>query len=138
MSDFVVDASATLAWCFRDESVGWVDGLFQRLTSDSQAFVPRHWAFEVANSFLIAMRRGRAKRQELQRAFQNLASLPIYTDMTSDTTIFTTLVTFAERHRLSVYDAAYLELALRSHLPLATLDGDLRAAAVSAGVTVLK
>lgn len=68
------------------------------------------------------MRRGRAKRQELQRAFQNLASLPIYTDMTSDMTIFTTLVSFAERHRLSVYDAAYLELALRSRWrrPMAT------------------
>jgi predicted nucleic acid-binding protein len=138
MADCVVDASATLAWCFWDEPVDWVEALFRRLASGGEAFVPRHWAFEIANSFVIAMRRGRATRQDLDRAFHALRALPIYTDMTGDTTVFTALVTLAEKYRLSVYDAAYMELAMRSRLPLATLDSDLRAAAVSAGIAVLK
>jgi predicted nucleic acid-binding protein len=137
MARFVVDASATLAWCFHDESVGWVDALFQRFTSDSEAVVPRHWAFEVANAFVIAMRRGRITRLGLDQNFQILRSLPIHTDIAGDSTIFTTLVGLAEKHRLSVYDAAYLELAMRTHFPLATLDDDVRDAAVSSGITVI-
>ncbi|MGB2621235.1 MAG: type II toxin-antitoxin system VapC family toxin [Candidatus Acidiferrum sp.] len=138
MADFVVDASATLVWCFRDEPVDWIETLFRSLISGREAIVPRHWAFEVANSFVIAMRRGRATRLELERAFHALRALPIYTDMTGDATVFTAMVNLAEKHRLSVYDAAYMELAMRSRLPLATLDDDLRAAAASAGIAVLK
>jgi predicted nucleic acid-binding protein len=138
MADFAVDASATMAWCFRDESVEWVEALFSQLTPQSRVLVPRHWSFEVANSFLIAMRRGRLAKPVLEQNFEVLRALPIYTDMTSDATIFTALVSLAERHRLSVYDAAYMELAMRSRLPLATLDDDLRSAAVSAGIAVLQ
>ncbi len=138
MADFVVDASAATAWCFRDESVGWVEALFGQLTPHSRVLVPRHWSFEVANSFLIAMRRGRLTKAELEQNFGVLRALPIYTDMTGDATVFTAMVNLAEKHRLSVYDAAYMELAMRSRLPLATLDDDLRAAAVSAGIAVLK
>jgi|GEM_PF-2712129 len=57
MPEFVVDASATLAWFFRDEAVGWVDALFQQFKTANHGIVPRHWAFEVANSFVIAARR---------------------------------------------------------------------------------
>jgi|SRR5580704_978183 predicted nucleic acid-binding protein len=138
MASFVVDASATLAWCFRDETIGWVEALFDQLTSGSEILVPRHWAFEVANSFVIAMRRGRLTNQGMEQNFAVLRALPIYTDMTGDSTVFTAMVGLAEKYRLSVYDAAYIELAMRSRLPLATLDGDLRAAAVSAGIAVLK
>lgn len=138
MADFVVYASATLAWCFRDEAVVWVDDLFRKLTLKSEAIVPRHWAFEVANAFVIAMRRGRITKQDLYRAFQDLRALPIYTEMTNDAAIFTTLVPLAEKHELSVYDAAYIELALRSRLPLATLDQDLQAVAVSVGIQTLR
>lgn len=137
MADFVVDASATLAWCFQDESVDWVDALFRRLILGSEAIVPRHWAFEVANAFVIAMRRGRATQQDLQRAFFNLRSLPIYTEMTDDSAIFTTLVELAGKHQLSVYDAAYIELAMRCRVPLATCDSDLRAAAISVGLSFI-
>ena len=137
MARYVVDASATLAWCFHDESVGWVDALFQRLASDSEAIVPRHWAFEVANSFVVALRRGRMTRHGLEQSFQILRSLPIHTDITADNTIFTVVVVLAEKHGLSVYDAAYLELAIRTHSPLATLDDDVRAAAVSSGIAVV-
>jgi predicted nucleic acid-binding protein len=138
MADFVVDSSATLAWCFRDESIGWVEALFQQLTPHSEILVPRHWAFEVANAFVIAMRRGRLTIQGLEQNFEVLRALPIYTEMTSDSSVFTTMVRLAEKHGLSVYDAAYLELAKRANLPLATLDDDLRRAAVSAGVAVLR
>jgi predicted nucleic acid-binding protein len=137
MADFVVDASATLAWFFRDEAVGWVDALFQQLRRNKEGIAPRHWALEVANSFVSAVRRGRLTKPMLDRNLGALRGLPIYTDMTSDSTVFASLVPLAEKHRLSVYDAAYLELALRERLPLATLDDDLRAAAVTEGIIVL-
>ena|SRR5579859_3404741 len=138
MPEFVVDASATLAWFFRDEAVGWVDAFFQQFKTAKHGIVPRHWAFEVANSFVVAMRRGRLTKQALSRNLDALRALPIYTDMTGDAAIFTTIVALAEQHGLTVYDAAYLEFAMRSRLPRATLDSDLRAAAASAGITLVK
>jgi predicted nucleic acid-binding protein len=138
MADFVVDASAALAWFFRDEAVGWGDALFQQLRGDREALAPRHWPLEVANSFVIAMRRGWLARQALDQNLDALRSLSIYIDMAGDAAIFTSMVALAQTHGLSVYDAAYLELAIRSRLPLATLDDDLRSAAVSSGITVLK
>jgi predicted nucleic acid-binding protein len=76
-------------------------------------------------------------RHGLEQSFQILRSLPIHTDITADNTIFTVVVVLAEKHGLSVYDAAYLELAIRTHSPLATLDDDVRAAAVSSGIAVV-
>jgi predicted nucleic acid-binding protein len=137
MADFVVDASATLAWFFRDEAVGWVDTLFRQLRIDKEAMAPRHWPLEVANSFVVALRRGRLAKPLLQRNLDALRGLPIYTDMAGDAMVFARLVPLAEKHGLSVYDAAYLELALRERLPLATLDNELRSAAAAERVALL-
>lgn len=136
MARFVVDASATLSWCFKDESVDWIDALFRGLSSGDEVLVPRHWALEVANSLLMAMRRGRMKREELDRALRILLSLPIQTDLIADAVLFDRVPALAERYALTAYDAAYLELALRERLPLATLDAQLGAAANSAGIVL--
>jgi predicted nucleic acid-binding protein len=138
MSRFVLDASATLAWCFQDESVDWVDALFRGLGAGDQAIVPRHWALEISNSFLMAVRRGRMKREELDRALQILLALPIQADLIADSVLFEKIPILAEKYALTAYDAAYLELALRERLPLATLDGELGAAASSAGVALAR
>ena len=136
MARCVVDASATLSWCFKDESVDWIDALFKRLSSGDELLVPRHWALEVANSLLVAVRRGRMKREELDRALRILLALPIQTDLIADSVLFERIPALAERYALTAYDAAYLELALREKLPLATLDGQLGAAATSAGIVL--
>ncbi len=136
MSRFVLDASATLAWCFKDESVDWIDSLFRGLGAGDQAVVPRHWTFEIVNSFLMAVRRGRMKRDELDRALRILLALPIHTDLIGDAVLFDKISILAEQYALTAYDAAYLELALRERIPLATLDGQLRAAAISAGAAL--
>jgi predicted nucleic acid-binding protein len=137
MPDFVVDASATLSWCFQDEAVDWVDALFQNLDSGVEIVVPRHWALEVANALLVAMRRGRITKDGLRGAIRILFLLPIRNDDAGDSVVFTVAIGLAEKHRLSVYDAAYVELAMRANLPLATLDDDLRRAAVAEGITLV-
>jgi predicted nucleic acid-binding protein len=112
MSRFVLDASATLAWCFKDESVDWIDSLFRGLGAGDQAVVPRHWALEIANAFLMALRRGRMKRDELDRALRVLLALPIHTDLIADAVLFDKIPILAEQYALTAYDAAYLEFAI--------------------------
>jgi predicted nucleic acid-binding protein len=134
MSVFVPDASATLAWCFEDEASDWTEALLARLTSVDTAVVPQHWPVEVANTFLVAVRRGRITRERSARFFRDLLALPIRIDSTSREVAFSRVFALAEKHGLTVYDAAYLELAIRESIALATLDNDLRTAARAAGV----
>jgi predicted nucleic acid-binding protein len=72
MARFVVDASATLAWCFTDESVAWIETLFRGFATGDELVAPRHWALEVANSLLMALRRGRMNRGELELTLRTL------------------------------------------------------------------
>lgn len=134
MSVFVPDASATVAWCFKDESSEWTEALLARFKAGDTAIVPQHWSGEVANSILVAMRRGRITKDKIARLFGDLLALPIRVDSTSRETTFGEVFACAEKYKLTVYDAAYLELAIRQSIPLATLDSDLRNAAQAAGV----
>lgn len=129
----VVDASVTMAWYFRDESTPEVRQLLDRTGSEG-AFVPAHWRLEVANSFATAIRHDRVSTDYRDEALMELTWLPISIDAETDAYVWTTIVSIADRHRLTVYDAAYLELAARRGLALATLDKALRRAAVEAGV----
>ena len=137
MTRLVPDASATLTWCFEDEAMAWTDALLADLRAGDEAMVPAHWPAEVANALLIAVRRGRISREKANRFFLDLRALPIRIDPESSETVFDQVFKLAEQYRLTVYDAAYLELAIREGLPLATLDNDLRKAARASGVPLV-
>jgi predicted nucleic acid-binding protein len=134
MAVFVPDASATLAWFFEDETSAWTETLLARLKSGDTAVVPKHWPLEVANAFLMAVRRGRIGGDKPAQFFGDLLALPIRIDSARTETTLGQVFACAERYGLTVYDSAYLELAIREGVTLATLDNDLRKAAVAAGV----
>ena len=133
---FVVDNSVAMAWCFKDE---WTDAglaLLGRVTKDG-ATAPQLWPLEATNGLLMAQRRKRISVDVREGMADFLRALPIIIDDETTNRVWTTTVQLAERHQLTVYDAAYLELAQRLSLPLATYDKPLRAAALSAGVALL-
>jgi predicted nucleic acid-binding protein len=132
----VLDASLTMAWYFDDESTAATDALLDRV-SDAGAVAPTVWRLEVANAFQTAIRRKRIDAAYRDGALTELALLPIAIDADTDTFAWTTTLRLAERFTLTVYDAAYLELAQRRGLPLATLDEPLRAAGHALGVPLL-
>jgi predicted nucleic acid-binding protein len=137
MAVFVPDASAALAWFFEDETSQWTDALLLRLKSGDSAIVPAHWAMEVANAFLMAMRRGRISKDKITKFLEDLLVLPIRTDPSNSEATLMQVLVCAEQYGLTVYDAAYLELAMREQIALATLDNSLRAAARKAGVSLV-
>jgi len=137
MAIFVVDASAALSWCFEEEASSWSDGLLDRLRQGDRIVVPAHWPAEILNGLLVALRRNRIKAGQPALFLDELARLPIETEAALTGAQAKTVLALGEKHGLTVYDAAYLELAHRRGLPLGTLDADLRKAAQVEGVTVL-
>ncbi len=132
-NNFILDCSMTMAWCFDGEATPYTDGIRDRL-GEAKAFVPALWPFEVANVILIGERRNRLDRARSLRFINLLSRLPIVIDELLTGRVFADVVALARDHRLSGYDAAYLELALRRSLPLATLHQKLAAAARAVGV----
>ncbi len=133
---FVLDASMTMAWVFPDESTEATDRLLESLL-ERQAYTPGLWPIEVANAFLAATRRGRLEASQWAWIRHSLDVLPIAVDSGSPARVWSAVLELAHDRGISVYDAMYLELALRMRLPLATLDGRLASAARAAGVEVL-
>jgi predicted nucleic acid-binding protein len=132
----VLDSSVTLAWIYSDELTSRVKAVFEQVTSVG-AWVPGLWRLEVANVLEMAVRRGRVPSSFQDTTLADLALLEIRTDTDTDQHAWGATVQLAKRHRLTVYDAAYLEVALRRDLPLATLDEELRTAAGVEGVPLL-
>jgi predicted nucleic acid-binding protein len=132
----VLDSSATLAWIYGDETTDEIRSVFDKI-ADAGAVVPALWRLEVANSLTVAMRRNRINGEFRRSALNDLALLDITIDPQTDNQAWAETLVIADRYRLTLYDAAYLELAQRRRLPLATLDQKLRAAAVAAGATIL-
>lgn len=132
----VLDSSVTLAHTWSDETTDAVRQVFESLR-DHGAWVPSLWRLEVANALEMAVRRGRHPAEFRDGALADLALLPIQIDSETDRQAWGATVRLATKHRLTLYDAAYLELALRRSLPLATLDEDLRAAARAEKVSLL-
>jgi predicted nucleic acid-binding protein len=132
----VVDASVALTWCFEDERTPATIAVLDRVVRDG-AKAPSLWPFEVLNGLAAAQRRNRLDRERRLRLAGFLRQLPIAIDDDTIEYAWTMSAQLAERHRLTVYDAAYLELAQRMSLPLATLDGDLRSAARTLGVDLI-
>ena len=132
----VLDASATLAWVYSDEIAEPIRHVFN-LVGENGAWVPGLWKLEVANILEMGARRGRHDAAFRNSTLADLALLPIRVDIETDRQAWGATLQSSERHRLTLYDAAYLELALRRGLPLASLDADLRRAAQAEGVLVL-
>jgi predicted nucleic acid-binding protein len=135
MRKLVIDSSIAVAWCFPDEEDPYPQSVLEALASQS-AIVPELWHLEVANALLVGERRKRSTQANTVTWLGFLASLPTEVDEETKLRAFGETANLARAHGLSVYDAAYLELALRRGLPLATLDGKLRAAAAAAGVPI--
>ena len=133
----VLDSSITVAWLYREEATKSVDDIFENLIETS-AWVPGLWHLEVANVLQIGIRRKRHAADFRDRVLSDLSHFPIHVDPETHRQAWGTTARLADRHGLTVYDAAYLELARRRALPLATLDEDLRAAAASSGVELLR
>lgn len=134
---FVLDASVALAWCFPDESSPGAEKLLDSMAAGSKAIVPAMWPFEVANALLTAERRKRISIAQVTATLKKLALLPIAVDAIQVESVFGDVLAVARQGNLTEYDAAYLELAMREALPLATLDDHLRRAARNAGVSLL-
>lgn len=131
MTACVLDSSAALAWVLPDEE--GADALLDSVIAFG-AMVPPLWPFEVANVLLQVERRGRLAAAAREQALRDLQALPIRIDGRSCDRVWTETHALAAAHRLTVYDASYLEMAQRLGLPLATLDADLRSAATACGV----
>ncbi len=134
---FVIDASAALAWCFADEATAATNALLNRLQADEEAVVPAHWPVEVAIALLVAIRRQRISPDDARRFLAALETLSIRRDPTSVALLRTKVLPLGEQFQLTLYDAAYLELAIRLGLPLATCDLQLGAASRAAGVSLI-
>ncbi len=130
---YVLDCSVTMAWVFPDEATEATERMRDSLVG-GRAFVPALWPIEVGNVLRVATSRGRITREDWARIRNNLAALPIEIDPVSIARIWGSVLDLAHENRLSVYDAMYLELALRLRLPLATLDRALAAAGAANGV----
>jgi predicted nucleic acid-binding protein len=133
---FVLDSSVTLAWLMPDEDAHRVDALADRLEQES-AEVPAIWSLEVGNALISALRRARIEDAVIASSLCALATLPINPDRAIGAGELPAILAIASQHGLTTYDACYLELAERKHLPLATLDRKLREACDAMGVAVL-
>ena len=137
MAGFIADASVTLPWCFEDEASTWTESLLDRLGRRESITVPAHWPIEVANALLMAMRRGRVTLAKIEGFVEDLQSLAIHIEPPLAPSRWLELLAFAAKHKLTVYDAAYLDLANRTRLPLATLDEQLVSAALRENTPLL-
>jgi predicted nucleic acid-binding protein len=134
---FVLDGSICLAWYFKDEANPYADAVAARFP-DVQAIVPAIWPLELANAVLVGERRKRSTEAQATRWLNHLSSLSITVDDETSSRAWSDVLKLGRLHKLSAYDAAYLELAIRQGLPLATLDDRLKDAATAAGVAEYK
>jgi len=132
----VLDASLTLSWYFEDERTPAADALLDQV-AEQGAYVPTLWRLEVANGLQVSVRRKCFDASFRDNALKQLARMPITVDTDTDSYAWSTTLHLADRFQLTLYDAAYLELARRRLLPLATLDQPLRTAANALGVDLL-
>lgn len=134
---FVVDASMAFAWVKPSQASAESDTLLERIEQGATVVVPPLWFLEVANGLLVAQRRKLLTASERTRALARLSGLALTVDDVDARIAFDRTSTLATRHGLSVYDAAYLEVALRRTLPIASRDEALLSAAARAGANVI-
>jgi predicted nucleic acid-binding protein len=137
MSRLVIDASMTLSWLLPDEGGALAPAVREELLKAESVWVPAHWRLEVCNSLWMAERRKRLDAAGIAQAVALFIQLPVTLDTETNERAGGETLALARQHTLSVYDAAYLELALRRGAVLASLDGPLRSAAKKLGVPSL-
>jgi predicted nucleic acid-binding protein len=137
VSSIVVDASVTLSWCFPDEQTPSAMAVLDSLKAGEQVLVPAFWCSEVLNSLLVGERKGRISADQTRIFLKDLRALRPKLDDASLERVIQDVQTICRQHALPPYDALYVELAMRSGSPLATLDTNQRTAALASGVTCL-
>jgi len=137
VTELVLDASVALAWCFKNEATEAADRVLERLAAE-EAYVPAIWHLEIANVLALSERRRRITPAGSTEFIALLETLIIVVDEETPARALSRVLDLAREQRLTAYDAAYLELAMRLGLPLASKDGDLCDAAERLGVSVLR
>ena len=137
MKPFVLDCSVTMAWCFEDECDQYADAVLGAL-GKTEAIVPSVWPLEVANVLLVAERRKRLKKADTARFSELLNGLPIVVEWMNSESVLTRVLANGRELGLSSYDAAYLELAMRQGLALASRDKALKVASKKGGVRLFE
>lgn len=136
MTGFVLDCSIAVSWCFEDEASDVCDALLERVR-DEGALVPSLWHLELGNVMIQAERRGRVMSADVTTRLELIGDLPIVTDGETPLRALHEILALARAENLTTYDAAYLELAIRRGLPLATNDKRLRSAGKNTGVQII-
>jgi predicted nucleic acid-binding protein len=135
--NFVLDSSLALAFVFQDEATLATDLVLDSFGHGARAFVPALWRWEVSNALLMAERRKRIDQADAHRHLDHLKSLPIEVDVAAFDQVWAATHRLAQKHHLSSYDAAYLEMAIRHGISLGSMDRGLRAAARKEKVPLL-
>lgn len=117
MSSFVLDTSVTMAWCFDDESSSYTDAVLGQL-AENTALAPGIWPLEVSNVLVVAERRKRMTKADSVRFQELLQELPIQVEASTPQRIFGAIFSVAREQKLSTYNASYLDLAMRTGLPI--------------------
>jgi predicted nucleic acid-binding protein len=136
MTAFVLDCSVAVTWCFEDEATPATDALLDRLDAETAA-VPGLFPLELGNVLVMAERRRRIHAARIAEFLAFLGDLSVAVDHATPERALRESLALTRRERLSTYDAAYLELAMRLGVPLATRDQPLRRAAARTGTQVL-
>ncbi len=137
MNGVVIDASVALAWCFPDEASQYADAVLVALEGLT-VLVPAIWPLEITNALLVGGRRKRIKQPEVRRFVELLKVLSIVEDTQPAGDTISSVLPLAREYDLSAYDAAYLDVAVRHEIPLATLDAALQKAVRAAGIRIFK
>jgi predicted nucleic acid-binding protein len=132
---FVVDNSVVMSWCFKDETNQYADAVLDCL-SETTAFVPAVWPFEVVNVLLVAERKKRLSEADSVRFITLLSQLPIIVAHEGPQRMMKDVLALARSNNLSSYDASYLDLSMRKGIPIATLDNSLIEAAKKTNVPI--
>lgn len=138
MSRFVLDASVVLTWCFPEENASLAQYVADMFKRGEEGVVPSFWPHEVLNALLVGEKRKRISKELIHRFLADLAALPIMQEQVHAGVVFDRIQHLSREHRLTAYDAAYLDLALDGGMPLATSDGDLLRACKRAGVRLVR
>jgi predicted nucleic acid-binding protein len=135
---FVLDASVTMAWCFEADATPYTDHVLDRMELGEQAWVPVLWRLEVVNALLKAKRQRRISTERAKQFLHEMRDFTIEVDHECLDIADGEIFQLGLRHQLSSYDAAYLELAIRRRLPLASNDNNLILAAKASSVTLVE
>ena len=137
MQAFVLDVSACLPWCYEDEQTPFADQLLDWAASGSDLHVPSIWPLEIVNALVQGVRRKRLPADRAKDFLEQLKTLAFHIDAAPTLTDLPRIHEMATRHQLTSYDAAYLDLAIRTGLPLASLDDALLKAAAAEHVKLV-